>query len=270
LTGTLRIGSATAGLYYIHNCHLGTPKLLTDAEQNVVWEIHTTPFGEVHQEIVNGIANIKAFPGQYRDSETGLSYNYYRDYDPSLGRYLQSDPIGLKGGLNTYGYVGGNPMKFVDPYGLKKWELDGAGNTSACSYYDRMAEENPQCSYFRKAAQICRGENSLVNVATTGAMMQAWMADNTDASQSEIYTSIRNKLVFYDRQMREVGKIDENGCTCGDMIDFYHDQAFEESGLSQMFYGGNLWPQDTDFFFWEGNPVPYDSSGNEWKDDWFN
>ena len=111
--------TATTGLYYIHNDHLGTPKLLTDAEQNVVWEIHTTPFGEVHQDIANGIANIKAFPGQYRDRETGLSYNYYRDYDPSVGRYIQSDPIGLGGGLNTYGYVGGNPVGFVDPLGLE-------------------------------------------------------------------------------------------------------------------------------------------------------
>ena len=115
--------TATAGLYYIHNDHLGTPKLLTDAEQNIVWEIHTTPFGEVHQEIANGIANIKAFPGQYRDSETGLSYNYYRDYDPSIGRYVQSDPIGFAGGLNTYGYVGGNPISYVDPNGLAKVQI---------------------------------------------------------------------------------------------------------------------------------------------------
>jgi RHS repeat-associated protein len=61
---------------------------------------------------------IRILPGQYYDAETGLNYNYYRDYDPTIGRYIESDPIGLQGGLNMYGYVGGNPIGDSDQEGL--------------------------------------------------------------------------------------------------------------------------------------------------------
>ena len=58
------------------------------------------------------------FAGQYYDQETGLHYNYFRDYDPATGRYIESDPIGLGGGINTYNYVGDYPVSSVDPLGL--------------------------------------------------------------------------------------------------------------------------------------------------------
>lgn len=60
------------------------------------------------------------YPGQYYDQETGLHYNYFRDYDPTIGQYVQSDPIGLQGGLSTYAYVGGNPLSFIDSNGLSR------------------------------------------------------------------------------------------------------------------------------------------------------
>ncbi|MBK8972847.1 MAG: RHS repeat-associated core domain-containing protein [Hahellaceae bacterium] len=87
--------------------------MATDQSQAVVWQTEQTPFGEVTQTI-GTLAQPLRFPGQYADPETGYSYNYFRDYDPSVGRYVQSDPIGLRGGVNTYGYVGGNPLTYVD------------------------------------------------------------------------------------------------------------------------------------------------------------
>ena len=66
--------------------------------------------------------------GQYWDEEKGTSYNYYRDYASGMGRYIQSDPIGLDGGVNTYGYVGGNSLKYVDPLGLVSLVIQGGGS----------------------------------------------------------------------------------------------------------------------------------------------
>ena len=103
--------------------HLNTPRIGLDQNANTTWHWLSDGFG--HTEPANdpdgnGIAtNIKLrFPGQYADKETGLYYNWHRYYDPATGRYVTSDPIGLMAGVNTYGYVGGNPLRYTDPFGL--------------------------------------------------------------------------------------------------------------------------------------------------------
>jgi RHS repeat-associated protein len=92
---------------------------MTDVNQAVVWRADYEPFGQAAVTVQTVVNNPLRLPGQYYDAETGLHYNYFRDYDPMTGRYLQSDPIGLAGGLNTYAYVGGNPVASVDPQGLE-------------------------------------------------------------------------------------------------------------------------------------------------------
>ncbi|MES9930441.1 MAG: RHS repeat-associated core domain-containing protein, partial [Candidatus Thiodiazotropha sp. 6PDIVS] len=82
-----------------------------------VWDVDRKPFGE-RESLVGQVEVPLGFPGQYFDEETNIYYNYFRDYDPTTGRYLQSDPIGLIGGLSTYAYVEGNPIVNTDVMGL--------------------------------------------------------------------------------------------------------------------------------------------------------
>jgi RHS repeat-associated protein len=110
-------------IYTIDTDHLNTPRQLKDASGKVVWNWNSANFGNLKpNEDPDGDGNKVTFnlryPGQYYDKETGLHYNYFRDYNPATGRYVQSDPIGLAGGINTYAYVGGNPLSFSDPMGL--------------------------------------------------------------------------------------------------------------------------------------------------------
>jgi RHS repeat-associated protein len=131
VSATIAFAAQTVQVYYIHADHLGTPRVITRAADNAaVWRWdNVDPFGNNQpDENPNGVNGTQAFkynlrfPGQYFDSETGTIYNYFRDYDPATGRYLQSDPIGLWGGLSTYGYVFANPLLFIDPEGLKTFQ----------------------------------------------------------------------------------------------------------------------------------------------------
>ncbi|MCP3670865.1 MAG: RHS repeat-associated core domain-containing protein [Gammaproteobacteria bacterium] len=112
-------GSSIDSITYLTGDQIGSPRLGTDDSQQVVWRWDSDAFGSVepatdpdgdgaHVNVEN------RFAGQYADGESGLRYNWNRYYDPVKGRYVTSDPIGLAGGVNSYGYVGGNPVGFYD------------------------------------------------------------------------------------------------------------------------------------------------------------
>ncbi|WP_198086381.1 RHS repeat-associated core domain-containing protein [Variovorax sp. E3] len=135
--GPMPIAAVIDGATYaVHSDHLNTPRKLTNASEQAVWQWSYSAFGEDKPTVAKnrfanlevtpnsgttGISEVKfnlRYPGQYADEESGLFYNGFRTYDPRVGRYTQSDPIGLDGGWNRFSYVDANPMSFVDPEGL--------------------------------------------------------------------------------------------------------------------------------------------------------
>ncbi|NDY43612.1 RHS repeat-associated core domain-containing protein, partial [Dissulfurirhabdus thermomarina] len=96
----------------------------------VTWRAEYEAFGRAHvAPAARATCNLR-FPGQYFDQETGLHYNWRRYYDPSTGRYITPDPIGLSGGVNLFSYVQNNPINYIDPYGLEMRDIPGAIVTS--------------------------------------------------------------------------------------------------------------------------------------------
>ncbi len=147
-SSSIPVGMYRNGKFFaIHSDHLGTPRLITNEDNKPVWQWPYSAFGDnkptgilkatqnPKQAVTNQPTMLKAttptefnlrFAGQYFDEESNLSYNYYRSYCPTCGRYTQPDPIGLDGGLNPFAYVEGNPLSLTDPKGL----MGGGGNHS--------------------------------------------------------------------------------------------------------------------------------------------
>jgi RHS repeat-associated protein len=114
-------------IYYVHTDHLNAPRKVSQASTGTLaWRLDSDPFSTATPNQNPGglgtfVYNLR-FPGQYYDAETGLSQNWMRDYDPLTGKYIESDPIGLRGGsFSTYAYVNGNPISNYDRAGTFVW-----------------------------------------------------------------------------------------------------------------------------------------------------
>jgi RHS repeat-associated protein len=117
---------AKNSLRYVQPDHLGTPRAVIDPVRDVAiwtWDLKGEAFGNTppnQDPDSDGSAFVfdMRFPGQRYDATTGFNQNYFRDYDAGTGRYGQSDPLGLGGGISTFAYVGGDPISLADPLGL--------------------------------------------------------------------------------------------------------------------------------------------------------
>jgi RHS repeat-associated protein len=252
-TPVASIRPGTPSLYYVHTDHLNTPRRVTRPSDNkLMWSWYSDPFGaDLPNENPAAGGTFKynlRFPGQLYDSQAGLSQNYFRDYDPAIGRYVQSDPIGLKGGINTYAYANENPVSRIDPSGLwgrvrvEDWAQQ---DYSACSYYDQVAKTFG-CKYHQAAGRICRGGHLGVNL----------LLDSCGLLNTAKLNCVRRCLARKDAEARQdpscqkgPGGCSTSGCTRLSCINRYHNECFTECGAGVACYGGNYWqgfPNDGD------------------------
>jgi RHS repeat-associated protein len=146
--------------------HLDTPRQLTDNTKKVVWNWAYSAFGENQPTNTNNTVFNLRYPGQYYDTESKLHYNINRYYDPATGRYTQSDPIGLSGGINTYTYVGGNTVRYIDKTGLATYmctaplhALGGTGSKSGPDKFGNPLYHQYICITDKKRNTICGGQD---------------------------------------------------------------------------------------------------------------
>jgi RHS repeat-associated protein len=178
-------GQAQPAIYYIAPDHLNAPRMIANQQGTTVWKWdQAEPFGATAPNADPdgdgvGFDFPLRFPGQYFDRETGLHYNYYRDYDPSVGRYVESDPIGLAAGFNTYAYVGLDPLVAFDPFGLYECVYCVTQHRLSCtpdnpqnpSYSSRAyssgnnivpgCRNNPACENIRGVGPVPQGDYEL-------------------------------------------------------------------------------------------------------------
>jgi RHS repeat-associated protein len=131
-------------LYYVKD-HLGSVTDIITAQGKRIGELDYSPYGETTR--ASGQTTDVRYAGMFYLPETGFYLTHYRFYDPNTGRWLNRDPIGERGGLNLYGYVGGNPVNYTDPLGLVVYydqRLAGplgellAGSKTARDFYNEL------------------------------------------------------------------------------------------------------------------------------------
>ena len=148
---------------YVTTDQLNTPRAVTTSSEAVVWHRNSDPFG--NSQPAGSITYNLRFPGQYHDVETGNDYNYRRDYDPATGRYIESDPVGIGGGTNTYIYTKANPVRMYDSKGTSPYEYlppDNSYATVVCNGNNQIIPQVPEeyspcyrdCTYIHENVHI--------------------------------------------------------------------------------------------------------------------
>ena len=114
------IAGTTTTIAYITTGQIDEPLAVTNAAKALIWNGYVDAFGNASTFTTPTTPLDMRLPGQSFQLETNnLSQNGWRDYDPSLGRYAEADPLGIEAGQNVYAYVDGDPLSLVDPTGTE-------------------------------------------------------------------------------------------------------------------------------------------------------
>jgi len=199
----IAVAKGTA-LAYVETDHLGTPRQVVDPATNNAmwtWDGLASAFGvnAPNQSPSGGAAytfNLR-FPGQYYDAETGLNYNYFRDYEPATGRYIESDPISLRGGISTYAYASSRPLSRRDKRGLLSYS-PGLGGSTTQSLQDGEQKLEYLLTTSCDCGQgdscfPCELKNEMLNKLRTSNIyysMVSWLSFDDEATPTCAFTQI--------------------------------------------------------------------------------
>ncbi len=251
------------GVAYVQPDHLGTPRVIVDPLRDVpVWEWNNTSevFGDqMPNSDPDGdgvpFALSMRFPGQQASAASGLYYNYQRDYDPSVGRYVQSDPMGLLGGISTFAYAEGDPMSWIDPLGLRGYRSapgfgrPGGGNSRQRAIYNSAQIRAIQSNSHRSPIYV----NGLSPEQVGSAENLAGLVTGLDYTQycaAELCRDDPEKCSMSDRVNRNwlpsrptVAQVHARGCRC--LEPYYSNPPPvvepEANGGNYAEYGLMLW-----------------------------
>ncbi len=175
---SVEAGATECRWHYLFSDQLGTPSLIEDEERRVIWSAQIAIYGLVELTEKSGMECNLRWPGHYFDSETGFNYNRFRYYAPRIGRYLESDPLGIAGGVNLYGYVA-NPVVVVDVRGLSdrspRSGSSGCGQPSSPLPYLPVTEGISTVNGSRPSSSNQRGRTGAAALEVSWAIWEKYI-----------------------------------------------------------------------------------------------